>query len=104
MEDLDRDGSDHARVLRVDLGATFEIRLPTDPLPGHTWEVRVGRRLQVLEQGLLPADPPRWRVRLSARKEGDDEVRCAFRQPWDVEPSEWRRYVVRVVRGASDPG
>jgi nitrite reductase/ring-hydroxylating ferredoxin subunit/predicted secreted protein len=97
------EGIGDGRVLRVGLGSTFEIRLPTNPLPGHTWEVRVGRRLRVLEEGLLPADPPRWRVRLSARKEGEDEVQCAFRRPWDVEPSERRRYVVRVVRDAPGP-
>jgi predicted secreted protein len=92
------------RALRVELGSTFEIRLPTNPLPGHIWEVRVGRRLRVLEEGLLPLDPPRWRVRLAAHKAGEDEVRCAFRQPWDVEPSERRRYLVRVVRGAGATG
>ena len=104
VEDLDDDGPSVARVLRVELGSTFEIRLPTNPLPGHTWEVRVGRRLKVIEEGLLPADPPRWSVQLSARKEGEDEVQCAFRRPWDVEPSERRRYLVRIVGGATAPG
>ncbi len=91
-------GADAASVLRVQVGTTFEIRLPTNPLPGHTWEIKTGRRLAVVEQGLLPADPPRWQVRVAARKVGEDEIRCAFRHPWDVEPSERRRYVVRIVR------
>ena len=92
-----RGGVEMVRILRVAVGTTFEIRLPTNPLPGHTWEIDVGRRLEIIEEGLLPSDPPRWRVRLSAHKEGEDEVRCAFRQPWDVEPAERRRYVVRIV-------
>ncbi len=92
-------GESGVAVLRVEVGTTFEIRLPTNPLPGHTWQVRTGRRLEVLDQGLLREDPPRWRVRVLARKVGEDEIDCAFRQPWDLEPSERRRYVVRVVAG-----
>jgi nitrite reductase/ring-hydroxylating ferredoxin subunit/predicted secreted protein len=86
------------KTVQVRAGATFELRLPTNPLPGHAWTVAVvGGLVEVVEEGLLPSDPPRWQVRITARGVGEDEVRCGFRAPWDVEPSELRRYVVRVL-------
>jgi predicted secreted protein len=104
VEDTEEDAEEEeeavtevVKMLQVQVGTTFELRLPVNPLPGHIWNVEVGPRLEMVEQRLLPVDPPRWQVRVSARNEGEDEVRCAFRQPWDVEPSERRRYVVRVV-------
>src|SRR5205823_5326745 len=66
-------------TVQVRLGANFELQLPTNPLPGHTWDVAVaGDLLEVMEEGLASADPPRWRVEIAARAEGEDEVRCEF--------------------------
>ena len=91
------------KTVRVTVGAHFELRLPTNPLPGFEWETEVESGLvDVVESGLTPAakgtlEAPRWRVRLVARQPGTDEVRCSFRSPWDVEPSEVRRYRVLIV-------
>ncbi|MGH9277856.1 MAG: hypothetical protein ACRD12_07075, partial [Acidimicrobiales bacterium] len=86
------------KTVQVRLGNSFELRMPTNPLPGHTWDIRIaGECLEVADQGLLPADPPRWRVQLAALTEGEDEVRCEFRAPWDREPSEICRYVVTIL-------
>ena len=86
------------KVVKVKAGATFELRLPTNPLPGHIWHVEVvGDLLEVVEEGLLPENPPRWKVRVKAHEEGEDEIECRFRAPWDMDPSELRRYVVQIV-------
>lgn len=86
------------KTIQVRLGASFELRLPTNPLPGHVWDVQVaGEFLEIVDQGLLAADPPRWRVQIAALTEGEDEVRCQFTAPWDRDPSEIRRYVVRIL-------
>ncbi len=86
------------KTVRVRAGGHFELRLPTNPLPGHIWVVEVaGALVEVVEQGLLREDPPRWRVRLAARAAGSEEVTCSFRQPWATEPSEVRRYLVEVI-------
>ena len=97
------------KTVRVKAGARFELRLPTNPLPGCSWQAEVESGLvEVLETGLTEVskgslEPPRWRVKLLAREVGADEVRCSFRQPWDVEPSEVRRYKVLIVpAGVSD--
>ena len=90
------------KTVRVAVGAHFELRLPTNPLPGYEWTTEVGSGLvEVVEAGLTDivsgSEPPRWRVKLAARQAGEDEVRCSFRAPWDLEPSEIRRYVVVIV-------
>lgn len=96
-------GPQLAKTVRVQVGARFELRLPTNPLPGYTWETEVARGLvEVVEAGLTEitkgvTELPRWRVRLLARAAGTDEVRCSFLQPWDPEPSEVRRYQVLIV-------
>ncbi|MCA1692971.1 MAG: protease inhibitor I42 family protein, partial [Actinobacteria bacterium] len=91
-----------SKTVRVAAGATFALRLPTNPLPGCTWTVVVAHGLlDVVEEGLSTANPPRWQVRLAARAVGEDEVTCAFSQPWDVEPSEVRTYRVLVVPPAT---
>lgn len=89
------------KTVRVPAGSTFELRLPTNPLPGCTWEVDVAHGLlEVVEEELTTGNPPRWRVRVAARAVGEDQVTCAFRQPWDVVPSEIRTYRVLIVRPA----
>ena len=89
------------KVVKVKRGATFELRLPTNPLPGHTWRVEVvGDLLEIVEEGLLPENPPRWKVRITAHDLGEDEIECRFLAPWDTDPSELRRYVVQVVEPA----
>lgn len=91
------------KTVRVRVGGSFELRLPYNPLPGCTWETEIsGDDLEVVDEGLgdpVPGsmEPPRWRVRLTARAEGSAEVLCVLRQPWDVEPSEVRRYRVLIV-------
>ena len=94
-----------SKTIRVAVGKCFELRLPTNPLPGCEWstDVELGR-VEVVETGFteVPKDslgPPKWRIRFLAREEGADEVRCSYRQPWDLEPSEVRRY--RVLIGPS---
>lgn len=89
------------KVVRVQAGATFELRLPVNPLPGNVWHVEaVGDLVEVLEDGILDSDPSKWRVKVKAHDVGEDALECRFTAPWDVEPSELRRYVVQVVRGA----
>jgi nitrite reductase/ring-hydroxylating ferredoxin subunit/predicted secreted protein len=86
------------KVLKVAQGASFELRLPMNPLPGNAWHVEVvGDLLEVVEEGLSDESPPRWRARIQAHDPGEDEVECRFLAPWDREPSELRRYVVQVV-------
>ncbi|MFN2608485.1 MAG: Rieske 2Fe-2S domain-containing protein [Acidimicrobiales bacterium] len=95
-------GVEHpAKTVRVRPGATFEIRLPVAPRPGHVWRVVVADGpLRVLDERFDPNDPPRHRVRLSAPTEGVATVRCTFGRPWDTVAAETRTYVVRV---APDP-
>ena len=86
------------KVVKVRQGATFELRLPTNPLPGHVWHVEVvGDLLEIVDEGLLKENPPRWKVRITAHDPGEDAVECRFLAPWDTAPSELRRYVVQVV-------
>lgn len=100
--DDDQQGPEEiVKIVRVKVGATFELRLPTNPLPGHVWHVEVvGDNLEVLEEGLLADNPPRWRVKVKAHDLGQDELECRFLAPWDVSASEIRRYVVQVVEPA----
>ncbi len=86
------------KVVRVKEGGTFELRLPVNPLPGNVWRVEpVGDRLEVVHEGVLETDPSKWQVRVKAHEVGEDELECRFTAPWDVEPSELRRYVVQIV-------
>ncbi len=86
------------KVVKVKVGATFELRLPINPLPGNVWHIEVvGDLLEIVDEGLLTEDSPRWKVRIKAHDSGEDAVECRFRAPWDTEPSELRRYVVQVV-------
>lgn len=90
--------TEQVKVVRVRQGATFALRLPINPLPGNAWHVEVvGDLLEVVAEGLLESDPTRWEVKVKAHDVGKDEVECRFRAPWDVEPSELRRYVVHVI-------
>ena len=93
------------KTLRVRPGATFELRLPMPPRPGHAWRVEVSPPLlAVVQERFDPgADPPRHRVSLSARTEGVATVRCAFGRPWDTEPAEVRTYVVRIEAAEGSP-
>jgi nitrite reductase/ring-hydroxylating ferredoxin subunit/predicted secreted protein len=85
------------KTIRVRPGATFELRLPMAPRPGHVWRVEVSAGpLKVLSERYVPEDPPRHRVRLAAKAEGVATVRCAYARPWDAVPAEVRSYVVRV--------
>lgn len=101
-EDEEETGpTEQVKTVRVKEGATFELRLPINPLPGNEWHVEVvGDLLEVVDEGLRNTDPPKWGVKLKAHEVGEDEVECRFRAPWDVEPSELRRYVVQVVSSA----
>src|SRR5207248_2717491 len=65
-EALEEITAEVVKTVQVKLGNSFELRLPTNPLPGHTWDVTVaGENLELVEQGLMLADPPRWRVQLA---------------------------------------
>ncbi len=93
--------TEQVKVVRVREGADFELRLPINPLPGNEWRVEVvGDLLEIVDEGLRPTDPPKWGVKIHAHEAGEDAVECRFRAPWDVEPSELRRYVVHVIAGA----
>jgi len=88
------------KTVRVGPGATFELRLPVAPRPGHVWRVEVvDGPLEVMEERFDPTDPPRQRVTLAARREGVTTLRCVFGRPWDAVPAEIRTYVVRVEAG-----
>ena len=91
-----------AKTLRVKPGATFELRLPMPPRPGHVWRVEASSGLlSVVQERFDPADPPRHRVTLAATREGVATVRCAFARPWDAVPAEVRTYVVRIEAAPS---
>lgn len=88
------------KTLRVRPGATFELRLPIAPRPGHVWRVEVipgpAGPLKVLSEQYDPGSPPRHRVRVAAKGVGVATVRCSYARPWDTEPAEVRAYIVRV--------
>lgn len=90
-------------ALRVVAGATFELRLPTTPVPGCSWRVEAGPLLTVVEQRLEAVDPPRHLVRVVAGHEGAAALRCTYARPWDAEPLEVRTYEV-LVEPARPPG
>ncbi len=89
---------EHAtKTVRIPPGATFELRLPAPPRPGHVWRVEVADGpLYVLGERFDPTDPPRHRVTLAARRAGVTTVRCVFGRPWDAIPAEIRTYVVHI--------
>jgi len=82
--------------LRLVAGEGIDLDLPTSTLPGHSWVIDISGPLTATDVGLLPDDPPRHRVHLSATASGQAEVCCKFSRPWDIEPSEIRRYSVVV--------
>jgi len=85
------------KTVRVRIGATFELRLPAAPRPGHVWQVEVADGpLEVLDERFDPTDPPRHRVTLSAPRQGVTTVRCVFGRPWEAVPAEIRTYVVHI--------
>ncbi|MDQ6797417.1 MAG: Rieske 2Fe-2S domain-containing protein [Actinomycetota bacterium] len=85
------------KTVRVNPGATFELRLPVAPRPGHVWRVEVvDGPLEVVEERFDPTDPPRQRVTLTAPREGVTTLRCVFGRPWDAVPAEIRTYLVRI--------
>ena len=96
--DDDAGPTEQLKVVRVRQGAEFELRLPINPLPGNVWQVEVvGDLLEIVDEGLRATDPPKWGVKVHAHEVGEDAIECRFRAPWDIEPSELRRYVVQVV-------
>jgi len=98
VEGDDTGPEEQVTVVKVREGADFELRLPINPLPGNVWHVEVvGDLLEIVDEGLRPTDPPKWGVKIHAHEAGQDAVECRFRAPWDVEPSELRRYVVHVT-------
>lgn len=89
---------EQVKMVKVREGADFELRLPINPLPGNRWHVEVvGDLLEIVDEGLRPTDPPKWGIKIHAHEAGEDAVECRFRAPWDVEPSELRRYVVQIT-------
>lgn len=85
------------KTLKVAMGGTFELRLPTNPRPGFMWRVEVpDGLLAVLEERFEASDPPKHRVKLVSRNVGEGTLRCTYARPWDREPAEIRTYVVRV--------
>jgi nitrite reductase/ring-hydroxylating ferredoxin subunit/predicted secreted protein len=85
-----------SEALRVEPGATFELRLPMSPLPGYSWQIEVEGPLVVLDESELDANQPELRVRLSAGAPGTGLVRCGYSAPWEAEPSEFRHYEVEI--------
>lgn len=85
------------KTLRVAPGATFTLRLPTDPKPGFVWRVETGGPLlAVVEERYDFSEPPRHLIRVAARGEGTSTLRCLYARPWDTQAAEVRTYVVRV--------
>ena len=98
IDDEDEGPTEAVKTIKVRQGSTFELRLAMNPLPGNAWHVEVvGDLLEIVEEGLLTEDAPRWKVRIKAHDAGEDAIECRFRAPWDTDPSELRRYVVQVV-------
>jgi nitrite reductase/ring-hydroxylating ferredoxin subunit/predicted secreted protein len=86
-------------ILRVTVGATFELRLPTSPRPGYVWRVEAaGPVVAVIGQR---AERGEHVVRLAARAPGTASVGCAYARPWDRQPAETRTYEVVVGAGYS---
>jgi nitrite reductase/ring-hydroxylating ferredoxin subunit/predicted secreted protein len=86
-----------AEIIRVESGATFELRLPMSPLPGYEWALEVEGPVTVLGESALDDVEPELRVSLSAGDAGDASIRCGYSAPWDAEPSEFRLYQVHIV-------
>lgn len=82
------------------VGETVELVLPTTPTPGCFWKVELSGPapcpLAVTGQGVEPSGPPRQRVLLAARSEGEATVRCSYGRPWDAVPGEVRTFHFRV--------
>ncbi len=86
------------KTLKVTMGGTFELRLPTTPRPGYVWRVEPPAEiLAVVEERYEATDPPRHRVKLATRNVGEGVVTCTYRRPWDRDPTETREYRVLVV-------
>lgn len=87
-----------ASPVRVEVGATFELRLPAGSGgPGFVWRVEVdGPSVAVVGRA---AERDGHVVRLAARAAGVATVRCSYARPWDPEPVEVRTYEVVVEGG-----
>jgi len=89
---------DGASLVQVEVGTTFELRLPAGPgRPGFVWRVEVdGPSVAVVGQR---AERDHHVVRLAARSTGAATVRCSYARPWDPEPAEVRIHEVVVEGG-----
>ena len=76
-----RTGEHPPKTLRVREGVSFELRIPMVPKPGFAWNVKVSGNVKILEEGYVPGDQPRHRVKIRAKLAGEGTVRCTFGRP-----------------------
>jgi prepilin-type processing-associated H-X9-DG protein len=97
IADTEESRAEVATALSVRAGATFELRLRTQPRPGYVWRVKVPPELLfVVEERFEPGSPPRHRVKLAARSVGTGQIQCTYVRPWEATPAEARTYDVTV--------
>lgn len=86
--------------LYATVGEKVELVLPTTPSPGCFWRVELSGStppaVAVAGQAVEPGGPPRQRVVLTARAEGEATVTCSYGRPWDAMPREVRTFRFRV--------
>ncbi|HEX2063904.1 MAG TPA: Rieske 2Fe-2S domain-containing protein [Acidimicrobiales bacterium] len=86
--------------LHATVGETVELVLPTTPSPGCFWKVELSGpappAVAVTGQSVEPGGPPRQKVVLAARSEGEATVRCSYGRPWDSVPREVRAFRFHV--------
>ena len=92
-------GGTSLQFLDVTAGSTFDLRLPTEPREGFTWQVAAtGDLVVVVDEVFEPGEVPCHLLRLAAWAAGAATLSCTYTGP-GAASAEVRTYVVRIAPG-----
>jgi inhibitor of cysteine peptidase len=94
---------DPAGTIHVAVGGTFALALTGNPTTGYTWQLEVDpHHLELLDQSFEPVDGGIGAgghevFRLRALADGQTEIACEYRRPWDKEARDTKQLGVMIA-------